>query len=81
MPVLGQDTEIDHYLSHITPLAKGRTRACRAGDYVLWARLQNIFSVSGNECYKIADLWELRDGNLVTITNRHSGLPDWTVNR
>ncbi len=54
---------------------------CRAGDYVLWARLQNIFSVSGNEYYKIADLWELCDGNFVTITNRHSDLPDWTVNR
>ena len=49
--------------------------ACRAGDYVLWARFQGMFSREGEE-YQIADLWELRDGNFVTITNRHQDLPE-----
>ena len=49
---------------------------CRAGDYVFWARFQGTFSSRGNE-YKVADIWELRDGNFVTITNRHVDLPDW----
>lgn len=50
--------------------------ACREVDYVFWAGFQGIFSSQGNE-YKIADIWELRDGNFITITNRPSDLPDW----
>ncbi len=50
--------------------------ACRSGDYVFWARFQGMFSSPGNE-YKIADIWELRDGNIVTITNRRVDLPEW----
>jgi hypothetical protein len=50
--------------------------ACRTGDYILWARFQGVFSPPGDE-YKIADIWELVDGNFVTITNRLSDLPDW----
>jgi len=50
--------------------------SCQSGDYVLWARFQGIFSAKGNE-YKIADIWELRDGNFITLTNRHADLPDW----
>ena len=43
--------------------------ACRAGDYLLWARFQGG--------YTIADIWELRDGNSVTLTNRVADLPAW----
>jgi hypothetical protein len=50
--------------------------ACRAGDFVFWARFQGIFSPPGDE-YKMADIWELRNGNFVTITNRRSDLPVW----
>jgi hypothetical protein len=35
-----------------------------------------MFSSSGPQ-YKVADIWELRDGNFVTITNRQCDLPDW----
>jgi hypothetical protein len=49
---------------------------CRAGDYVFWARCQGIFSSPGNE-YKLADIWELRDGDFITITNRQVDLPSW----
>src|SRR4029077_3432919 len=51
--------------------------SCRSGDYVFWARFQGIFSSSPGNYYKIADVWELRDGNFVTVTNRHADLPDW----
>ena len=50
--------------------------ACRAGDYVFWARFQGVLSSPGNE-YKAFDIWELRDGNSLTITNRRSDLPGW----
>jgi len=50
--------------------------ACRAGDYVFWARFQGKLSCLGNE-YKVFDIWELRDGYSVTIANRRSDLPDW----
>lgn len=51
--------------------------ACRSADYVFWAKFQGLFaSSSGNE-YKFADIWELRDGNFVTITNRYIDLPEW----
>lgn len=50
--------------------------ACREGDYVFWAKFRGIFSSEKN-AYKIKDIWELRDGNFITITNRHVDLPDW----
>ena len=50
--------------------------ACRKGDFIFWAKFQGIFSSRGNE-FQIADIWQLRDGNFVTITNRHADLPEW----
>ena len=50
--------------------------ACRAGEYMLWASCQGPLSGSSNP-YGVADVWELRDGNFVTITNRNFDLPDW----
>ena len=50
--------------------------ACRAGDYMLWASYQGPLS-DPNNSYIVVDVWELRDGNFVTITNRYSDLPDW----
>ncbi|HKL83299.1 MAG TPA: hypothetical protein VJ879_12365, partial [Desulfobacter sp.] len=50
--------------------------ACRRGDYIVWAKSPGIFSSLNNE-HKIADIWELQDGNFVTITNRQVDLPDW----
>jgi hypothetical protein len=49
---------------------------CRAGDYLLWARFGGGF-LSGGGDYKIADIWELRDGDFITITDRQPDLPDW----
>ncbi len=50
--------------------------ACREGDFVFWAKFQGIFSSPGHE-YRIADIWELKNGDFITITNRYSDLPDW----
>ena len=50
--------------------------ACCTGDYVFWAKFQGLSSSEGHE-YKIADIWELRDGDFLTITNRYVDLPDW----
>jgi hypothetical protein len=52
--------------------------ACQAGNYMFWAKFQGLLSPPGSE-YKVIDIWELRDGNSVTITNRLSDLPDSLV--
>jgi hypothetical protein len=49
--------------------------ACREGDFMLWARFHGPSAPSGGE-YDIADVWELRDGNHVTLTNRLADLPE-----
>jgi len=49
--------------------------ACRAGDFVLWARFRGLSAPSGRE-YDLADVWELRDGNHLTVTNRLADLPE-----
>lgn len=50
--------------------------ACRQGDYFLWTKSQGIYSPEGGN-YKIKDIWEFKDGNFLTITNRRVDLPDW----
>jgi hypothetical protein len=48
---------------------------CRSGDFVLWFGYRDIFSgPAAVQCY---DLWEMRDGCHVTITNRLEDLPPW----
>jgi hypothetical protein len=46
-----------------------------AGDYVFWVRWKNIFS--SNSDPTILDLWEMRDGDSVSITSRIEDLPAW----
>ena len=48
---------------------------CRAGDFLLWFGHTNMFA--GPEAIKCYDLWEMRDGYHVTITNRLADLPPW----
>lgn len=50
--------------------------ACRTGDFVFWARCGNILS-SRKPQFQIADIWELTDGDSLTLTNRTADLPDW----
>lgn len=48
--------------------------SCREGDFVLWIRCGNILAAPQPV---IVDLWALRDGDWVTITNRVADLPVW----
>ena len=50
--------------------------SCRAGDYVLLCGFQGMFA-SADNLYKVDDLWQLTDGDFVTITNRHVDLSPW----
>lgn len=50
--------------------------ACRGSDLIVWARFEGLLSPPGKQ-FCIADIWELKDGNFVTLTNRDSDLPDW----
>jgi hypothetical protein len=48
---------------------------CRRGDFFLWFRYPEVFSrPEAIQCY---DLWEMRDGYRLTITNRLEDLPPW----
>jgi hypothetical protein len=49
--------------------------SCRAGDFLLWFGYRDVFS--GPEAIQCFDLWEMRDGYHVTITNRLADLPAW----
>jgi hypothetical protein len=48
---------------------------CRSGDFLLWFGYRDI--ISGPEAVQCYDLWEMRDGYHVTITNRLEDLPHW----
>ncbi len=48
--------------------------SCRAGDYLLWCGFKGIFSPE-NDQYTVNDLWQLSDGDFITITNRQVDLP------
>ena len=47
--------------------------SCRAGDYLLWCSPKGVFS----DQYNVNDTWQLKDGDFITITNRHADLPPW----
>ena len=46
-----------------------------AGDYVVWVRWQNVFFPDSG--VTIWDFWELREGDLVSITSNIEDLPPW----
>jgi hypothetical protein len=48
---------------------------CRRGDFLLWLGYRDLFS--GPEAIQCYDLWEMRDGYHITITNRLEDLPLW----
>ena len=50
--------------------------SCRKRDYLLWCGFKGIFS-SENDQYTVNDIWQLKDGDFVTITNRQADLPSW----
>ena len=48
---------------------------CRGGDFLMWLGFSDLFS--GPEAIQCHDLWEMRDGSHLTITNRLEDLPPW----
>jgi len=49
--------------------------SCQKGDYLLWIRCKSLMSLANN--FTIADLWEMKDGDFITITNRQADFPSW----
>lgn len=49
---------------------------CRSGDYIIWFRCNGIFSPKGDQ-YSVNDVWQLKDGDSITLTNRRVDLPSW----
>jgi hypothetical protein len=49
--------------------------SCRAGDYVLWMRVEAGASASTPPT--ILDFWQMQDGDSLTITNRGADIPAW----
>jgi len=50
--------------------------SCRAGDYISWCRFEGIFAPE-DKLYTISDIWQLKDGDFITLTNRKADLPLW----
>jgi hypothetical protein len=49
---------------------------CLKGDYVFWFTWTNIFADPQHEI-KIKDLWEMKEDDFLTITNRIEDMPKW----
>lgn len=45
------------------------------GDYIVWVRWQNALSPKSD--ITVRDFWEMRDGDLVSITSKIDDLPPW----
>ena len=48
----------------------------RDGDFFIFCYFKGMLS-NPDDLYRVADIWEMRDGDRVTITNRPCDLPDW----
>jgi len=51
--------------------------AVRAGEYLLWVVTESLFNADSESGWTVADFWQFRDGDSVTITNRWADLPVW----
>lgn len=62
----------------ISPFTSNMTLrwSCRRGDFLIWFRLVDPFAAPPYGL-SIVDVWEIRDGDFVTITNRVEDLPSW----
>jgi len=50
--------------------------SCRTGDFIFWFAWKSIFA-DVDQSITIRDIWEMKDGDFVTITNRIEDLPEW----
>jgi hypothetical protein len=62
----------------IASVFRGTVRwSCRAGEYVLWVGTDSILTSNQKSAWTIRDFWQMRDGDLVTITAKWADLPEW----
>lgn len=53
---------------------------CSRGDFLIWFGWKGLLSMFEDDPSKavlIRDVWEMRDGDQVTITNRYEDIPGW----
>ena len=50
--------------------------SCRCGDFIFWFSWKNLFA-DPEHGLAINDVWEMRDGDFVSITNRIEDIPEW----
>ena len=54
--------------------------SCRRGDFLIWLGWKGLFHLMEEDLSKavlIRDLWEMQDGDHVTLTNRFEDIPEW----
>lgn len=49
----------------------------RAGEYLLWVAASSVLTADRESSWTIADFWQMRDRDFVTITNRWPDVPGW----
>lgn len=50
---------------------------CMLGDYVLWTSHGNFLNIVAGTPPSIVDMWQMKNNDLVTITNKTEDLPSW----
>jgi len=50
--------------------------SCRRGDFIVWFTWTDIFA-DPQHGIKIKDIWEMKNGDFLTITNRVEDMPEW----
>jgi hypothetical protein len=62
----------------VVPFGDDMTKriSCRAGDFLVWIGCPGIFAATEQKPI-IHDVWEMREGDFATVTNREDDLPNW----
>lgn len=50
--------------------------SCRKGEFLIWFSWKSIWAEPKSSIL-IMNIWELKDGDFITITNRYEDLPSW----
>lgn len=50
--------------------------SCRTGDFLVWIGCPGVYAATEQKPI-IHDVWEMREGDFATVTNREDDLPPW----
>jgi len=77
-PITLEKTNVTEYKNIISHFSYQATLKwlCLKGDYVFWFSWTNIFA-DPQYAIKVKDLWEIKEGDFLTITNRVEDIPEW----